>query len=215
MKRSARSRLASPANALPSCLHKPLDLLCDGQRIFVLPHSDCLPTSFLEQGDSFCVTFSGPRELGLPPFGIGHRCRAVFRTGMPKHPSTNTATHALKKTTSARHRRNGSGRACTRYLSPIRWSSLRNASSGGVSRWRTFRIRLRTRGDDALGGGVARSYLSPGFKWKCTILSLAIAGMSVRATARSPFQSNAIQIPRSLGPASLSGAASSSITREE
>ena len=84
MKEATRSQLAAPASALFTRLHNPMHGFGDCEWIFMLPHSDDRPTGLLEQHDSFRVTFTRPRELGLPPFGIGLRRRAMFGAGVPE-----------------------------------------------------------------------------------------------------------------------------------
>ena len=78
----------------------------------------------------------------------GHECQ--------KHPSTNTATRRRVNTMSGRHASLG-GEGNNRFESgdPRRWSSLRSASSGPVSRRLLAIIVARAAAEDAGGGGGA------------------------------------------------------------
>lgn len=214
MKRSAHSRLAAPANALSSCLHKHLDLLRDGQWILVLPHSDCRPTSFLEQSDSFRVPFTGPCELGLPPFGIGHRRRAVFRAGMPKAPVYEDGHICAEED----YVRSASERRQRPSVHPVP-----QPHSVEFSTQRQFRRSVplahiphppADKGRRCPRRWSGPQLPIPKLQTEMPFVSFAIAGMSVRATAWPPFQSNTIHFPRLQGSESLGGTASSSITRE-
>lgn len=74
---------------------------------------------------------------------MGHPCQ--------KHPSTYTAIRRRENTTSARRRRPGRGLWSTRYRRPCRWSSLRSASSGAVSRCGVACIRRWALGEEGAG----------------------------------------------------------------
>ena len=212
---ATRSQLAASARPSFACSHKAVDPFGDRQWILVLPHSDDRPTGVLEQRDSFRVTFTGARELGLPPFGIGRRCCAVYRAGVPEAPvyeHGHTCTeeddirsawqgrkrsdvHPIPKPQSVEH----SPEPHLRRSIP-----LAHVAHPVADEWR--RCPRRGSGPQLLIRRLQMDKL---------IAALALVGLSATATASSPSRSSTRRLAGWRGSANLDGAASATITRVE
>lgn len=212
---ATHSQLAASARPSFAFSYKAVDPLGDGQWVLVLPHSDDRPTGVLEQRDGFRVTFTGARELGLPPFGIGHRGCAVYRAGVPEAPvyeHGHTCTeeddvcsawqgrkrsdvHPIPKSQSVEH-------SSERHLR--RSIPLAHVAHPVADEWRGCPRR-----------GSGPQLLIRRFQMDKHYAAFALVGMSASATAWSPSRSSARGLAGRRGSANLDGAASATLTRME
>ena len=215
MKEAARRQLAGPASPSFSFIDKPVDRSGDGQWILVLPHSDDRPTGFFEQCDGLRVTFTGSRELGLPPFGIGRRRCAVFRAGVPKAP-VYEHSHTCAEEDHVRSASQGPQRSgvhpipepkSVEFLAErqLRWSiPLAHVAHPLADEWR----RCPRRWTD-LQLRVSKLQMDK----PCAALSLA--GLSRSAITWLPSRSSTLEIARRPSTVNLGRTASSNILRTE
>ena len=196
MDEGACCQLAAAANALSTCLHNPVHGFGYCDWIVMLPHSGDSPTSLLEQCNGFRVTFTRPRELGLPPCGVGLRCGAMFRAGVPE-TAINEHSHMCSEEDDISPTRQGPQRS---DVHPVPQTQPVKLAAQRELRWGVPLAHIaHAPADHGRGGAwrwISREHLVPRFQTDKGHVDFSFTGLSANTGASSASRSDTLTISR-------------------